>query len=309
MNDILGILAIIILVILASFHINDKYKQYKKLKSYFKEELQKLELISPELYRHKNSVIAIDIKNALIVSICFNRPTELYTFKTEYILPCSTNKVILTFNETDYEFMIIISRENGGIVRRYHVLDIRDIEVIEEYEIIEQKEFITHIYMKIYVDDIETPYFLIDFLRFRVRVNSKNHFNIRDIAEESMEKIKILILRATKNNADNNRRDVVSTSNISFNISGNVYGSMMATQGAATMNNNIYINEIEKMIEVNGGKDKEELRIMVNEIIELLEEKKEIKKGILLKYSEQLEKHSWITGAIAQLTLGWLIGK
>ena len=75
------------------------------------------------------------------------------------------------------------------------------------------------------------------------------------------------------------------------------------------MNNNIYINEIEKMIEENGGNDKEELRIMVNEIRELLEDKEEIKKGILLKYSDQLEKHSWITGAIAQLTLGWLIGK
>lgn len=309
MNDILGVIAIIALVILASFLIIDKYKQYKKLKSYFKEELQKLELISPELYRHKNSMIAIDIENTTIASICFNRPTELYTFKTDYILPSSTNKVILAFNETDYEFMIIISRENGGIVRRYHFLDIRDIEVIEEHEIIEQKEFITHIYMKLYVDDIEIPYFLIDFLRFRVRVNSKNHFNIRDIAEESMEKIKILILRASKDSTANNRGGVVKVSNVSFNISGNVYGAMMATQGAATMNNNIYINEIEKMIEENGGNDKEELRIMVNEIRELLEDKEEIKKGILLKYSDQLEKHSWITGAIAQLTLGWLIGK
>gem|GEM_PF-5674032 len=97
-------------------------------------------------------------------------------------------------------------------------------------------------------------------------------------------------------------------SSMSFNI-GTVYGSNIGTQGNSSIKNTFNFDTVDQMIEEKGGEDKEELRKMIAEIKEFFEDSEKVKKGSLSTYSEKLEKHSWITGAIAQMALGFLSGK
>lgn len=102
--------------------------------------------------------------------------------------------------------------------------------------------------------------------------------------------------------------EVQRATTMQFHI-GTVYGSNIGTQGNATIENTFNFEIVDRLIEENGGEDKEELRQMISEIRELFEDSEKIKKGSLSSYSEKLEKHSWITGAVAQMALGFLSGK
>ena len=90
---------------------------------------------------------------------------------------------------------------------------------------------------------------------------------------------------------------------------GTVYGSNIGTQGQASITNTFNFEKVDQLIEENGGEDKEELRKMIAEIKELFEDSEKVKKGSLAAYSEKIEKHSWISGAIAQMALGFLSGQ
>jgi len=81
-----------------------------------------------------------------------------------------------------------------------------------------------------------------------------------------------------------------------FNNSSNI---IAGSQASATMNVNI--GEIESEIQERGGPDKEELLEMVSEIKQAFEKKDTLSKGSLVRFSETLEKHSWITSSLIQL--------
>lgn len=102
--------------------------------------------------------------------------------------------------------------------------------------------------------------------------------------------------------------DVEKTSSMQFNI-GTIYGSNIGTQGNAHIDNVFNFDKIDQMIEERGGEEKEELHNMINEIRELFEDSEKVKKGSLSRFSELMEKHSWITGAVSQMGLGFLTGR
>lgn len=81
-----------------------------------------------------------------------------------------------------------------------------------------------------------------------------------------------------------------------FNNSSNI---IAGSQAAATLNVNI--GAIEAEIEKNGGTEKAELLAMVMEIKEAFEKQDKLSKGFLVRFSETLEKHSWITSSLIQL--------
>ncbi|MGD8191527.1 hypothetical protein ACQCN2_16225 [Brevibacillus ginsengisoli] len=89
----------------------------------------------------------------------------------------------------------------------------------------------------------------------------------------------------------------------------NAYGSNIGTQGNASVTNTFNFDAVDQMIEERGGEDKEELHQMIAEIKELFEDSEKVKKGSLTQYSEKIEKHSWIAGAVAQMALGFLSGQ
>lgn len=93
-------------------------------------------------------------------------------------------------------------------------------------------------------------------------------------------------------------REKLSVPSVSytFNNSSNI---IAGSQAAAIMN--INIGEIEAAIEKNGGTEKAELLAMVMEIKEAFEKQDKLSKGFLARFSETLEKHSWITGSLIQL--------
>jgi hypothetical protein len=93
-------------------------------------------------------------------------------------------------------------------------------------------------------------------------------------------------------------REKSSTPSVSYTFH-NSSNIIAGSQTTATMN--INIGEIEKEIEEKGGSDKEELLAMVREIKDLFENQDQVNKGSLAKFSETLEKHSWITGSLIQL--------
>jgi hypothetical protein len=93
-------------------------------------------------------------------------------------------------------------------------------------------------------------------------------------------------------------REKLSVPSVSytFNNSSNI---IAGNQSSAIMN--IKIGEIEAAIEKNGGTEKTELLAMVMEIKEAFEKQDKLSKGFLARFSETLEKHSWITGSLTQL--------
>jgi hypothetical protein len=74
------------------------------------------------------------------------------------------------------------------------------------------------------------------------------------------------------------------------------------------MTNTFNISQVEKEIEQRGGEDKEELKKMMAEIQEMFEDSEKMKKGSLSKFSEMMQKHSWITSSIAKMGLDFLMG-
>ncbi|GED33499.1 hypothetical protein P9G84_10170 [Brevibacillus centrosporus] len=95
---------------------------------------------------------------------------------------------------------------------------------------------------------------------------------------------------------------------VQFNIQ-TAYGSIFSTHGSATMTNTFNFDAVDQMIDEHGGEDKEELKQMMNEIKDLLEDSNKISKGALVRFSEKIEKHSWIAGSIAQAVFGYVMNK
>lgn len=81
-----------------------------------------------------------------------------------------------------------------------------------------------------------------------------------------------------------------------FNNSSNI---IAGSQAIVTMN--VDIGKIEAEIGERGGPDKEGLLAMVMEIKQAFEKQDTLSKGSLARFSETLEKHSWITGSLIQL--------
>ena len=84
--------------------------------------------------------------------------------------------------------------------------------------------------------------------------------------------------------------------NYTFHNSSNI---IAGSQSAATIN--INIGEIETEIKEKGGTDKEELLAMIMEIKQAFEKQEKLSKGSFARFSEMVEKHSWITGSLVQL--------
>ncbi len=96
-----------------------------------------------------------------------------------------------------------------------------------------------------------------------------------------------------------------------FNIFGDTYGSNIGTQQYAQVFQPTFtFGDLEQEIDRRGGEDAAALKAMVQEIKETLESQDSLSRSWLVRWSELVNKHGWITGAIAQLLLVYaLTGK
>lgn len=93
-----------------------------------------------------------------------------------------------------------------------------------------------------------------------------------------------------------------------FNILGDSYGSVIGTQqNAQVLQPTFTFGDLEQEIDRRGGEDTEALQEMVSEIRATLESQDNLNRGWLLRWSELINRHQWITGAIAQLLLVYAV--
>ncbi|MGG4498525.1 hypothetical protein [Brevibacillus reuszeri] len=141
-----------------------------------------------------------------------------------------------------------------------------------------------------------------------IGVVSGNEFYIEDIKTDVLEgkAFKKKAYYLTKVQFENAQK--ADANSVHYNI-GTIYGSNIGTHGSANITNTFNFEAVDKLIEEHGGEDKEELRVMVAEIKELFEDSEKVKKGSLSKFSEEMQKHSWITGALSKLALDFMMGQ
>lgn len=102
---------------------------------------------------------------------------------------------------------------------------------------------------------------------------------------------------------DKNKIQTHESSQI-FNI-GTVNNSVIGNSNVLNVTSTI--DSIKSQIRENGGDDKESLNEIVELLEQILEERKPIEKGMFSKFSGVMERHSWITGAVASAILGVLM--
>lgn len=87
-----------------------------------------------------------------------------------------------------------------------------------------------------------------------------------------------------------------------FNI-GTVTNSVVGNNNTVS----ITIPEMRSRAEQEGGADKETLQEIISLLEKILAGQESPKKGLFRKFSDCMERNSWITGAIASALLGWLL--
>ena len=97
-----------------------------------------------------------------------------------------------------------------------------------------------------------------------------------------------------------------SMPNAVFNIH-NAYGSIIGNQPSAILNYSGSFDQLRESISTSDSVDKDELNELLDILKLVMDEKIPAKKGILSKFSEVMERNSWITGSIASSILSWLL--
>lgn len=96
-----------------------------------------------------------------------------------------------------------------------------------------------------------------------------------------------------------------------FNISGNNYGAV-GTNTNFTINNSFDFDEFEKLITQNtveNSSERKELEEIKQQLQTITQHNIPISKGYLSKFSDVMQKNSWITGQLSGFLLRWIFGK
>jgi len=95
------------------------------------------------------------------------------------------------------------------------------------------------------------------------------------------------------------------TPNNIFNIE-NATNSVIGTQSNVTLNINNVIQEAKEQINSNNSSDKAELQEIINLLEMVIDNQIPVKKGLLSKFSDIIQRNSWITSPIASILINWM---
>jgi hypothetical protein len=139
--------------------------------------------------------------------------------------------------------------------------------------------------------------------------SSRDPLYVWDVDRQATGEILTAIVAHYETEAERQRRleSERRNSTPSFHM-GDVHNSIVGTQQHAHLRVRFDQAALNADIDRHGGEDKEELRAMVAELWEMLDDRRKIDRGSLAQHSELIERHSWIAGALAQTVLGWLVG-
>ena len=104
--------------------------------------------------------------------------------------------------------------------------------------------------------------------------------------------------------SSHNRSKQASISN-TFNVS-NVNNSVIGNYNSATISYNDALMNLKNTVDSSNSADKAELQEIIKLLEMILNDKVPASKGILSKFSEVMERNSWITSSVAGVILSWL---
>ena len=90
-----------------------------------------------------------------------------------------------------------------------------------------------------------------------------------------------------------------------FNVQ-NAYGSVIGTGNTATIHYGNTLDEIKKYVNECDSPDKAELEKIVSLLEMVVNDQVPASKGLFSKFSAVMERHSWLSGAVAGTLLSWL---
>lgn len=93
-----------------------------------------------------------------------------------------------------------------------------------------------------------------------------------------------------------------------FNIQ-NAYGSVIGTNNQATINYNSAVSELKEKVASDTSEDKEQLEKIVSLLEMVVNDQVPPSKGLFSRFSEVMERNSWIAGSVANAILNWLLTK
>ena len=99
--------------------------------------------------------------------------------------------------------------------------------------------------------------------------------------------------------------DKQTTNNATFQIT-NAYGSVIGNQRDFTLNYSSSVNELREMINNSESTDKDDLSKIVDLLEMITNNQLPVSKGIFSKFSDVMQRNSWITSHIASILLNWL---
>ena len=123
---------------------------------------------------------------------------------------------------------------------------------------------------------------------------------IADFAFNEFQQYKIFYLTEAQA-----KKDSSAPASTIFNI-GTATGSVIGTQSVVNMNYNDSIQNAKKQLENSSSPDKEDLKQLINLLEMIVNNQVPVSKGLFSRFSEIMERNSWITGSISSALISWL---
>lgn len=105
--------------------------------------------------------------------------------------------------------------------------------------------------------------------------------------------------------AEKHRKETKQRQSNVYNI-GTAYGSVIGTANTATINYKTNFQELRERAELENAPDKEQVQKLIDLVEMIVNGQVPPQKGLLSRFSETMERHSWITSAVASALVSWL---
>ena len=105
--------------------------------------------------------------------------------------------------------------------------------------------------------------------------------------------------------AEKHRKETEQRQSNVYNI-GTAYGSVIGTANTATINYKTNFQELRERAELENAPDKEQVQKLIDLVEMIVNGQVPPQKGLLSRFSESMERHSWITSAVASALVSWL---
>lgn len=105
--------------------------------------------------------------------------------------------------------------------------------------------------------------------------------------------------------AEKHRKETEQRQSNVYNI-GTAYGSVIGTANTATINYKTNFQELRERAELENAPDKEQVQKLIDLVEMIVNGQVPLQKGLLSRFSETMERHSWITSAVASALVSWL---